>query len=195
MLDGLWQDLFDDLSSWGKLGMLLALFLLFYIDAIVFPTLPELFTIVIFAANPTLEWGLMILVTIAIAEFLGISTLYIVVRRVRVPQRVQDAADRYRNFLFVSDERVILMNRLAPMLPFLGAFVAMCSWSFYRSVFYNFIGGMLKYGLILMASGFFYEAFTSDLATLFTIVMVLFFIGLSVVASIYQRRRLRLENS
>jgi len=143
--------------------------------------------------NPDWQWGALILLTIAIAEFLGLATLYLVVNKVRIPSRVEDAVHRYRRFLFVTDERVVLINRLAPMLPFLGAFVAICDWSFWRAAAYNLLGGMLKYGAILALSGTFYDVFSGETATFFSLAMVFLFIGLSVLASYHRKRRMGIE--
>ncbi|NLI74225.1 MAG: hypothetical protein GX369_05600, partial [Euryarchaeota archaeon] len=142
----------------GAIGGILCILLLFFIDAVVFPTLPELFTVLIFMQGYGLEpihLGLLLLAAIAVGEVLGLLTLYGIVRKLRVPARLQNIITGYRDFLICQDERMILVNRVAPVLPFMGAFVAICRWDLRRSIAYLLIGGMVKYGAILLLSGFF----------------------------------------
>jgi membrane protein YqaA with SNARE-associated domain len=180
-------------SPLGLAGWLICVFLLFYIDAIVFPTLPELFVVLFFmAGHDTMpDWALwsLFVLTIAVAEVLGLTTLYLVIRRVRVPPKIASAVERYRRFLLCTDERMILLNRVAPILPFIGAFVAICNWSFRRSVFYLVLGGTLKYGLILAASSYFLTYFEKGLAADFTLLMVIAIMAISFIVSTYRKRR------
>jgi hypothetical protein len=173
-------------------GGLMCIFLLFYIDAVILPTLPELFTIGIFASQTqigTLPFGLLILGTIAISEILGFCTLYYLVKKVRVPKIIQRGVDKFDAFLICPDERMILVNRIAPILPFLGAFASMCHWSLRRSLKYVYIGGMVKYGLILLASGLFIEYWARGPATAVVFIMITVVIIVSFIASYFRRKR------
>jgi membrane protein DedA with SNARE-associated domain len=173
-------------------GGLMCIFLLFYIDAVILPTLPELFTIGIFASQTqigTLPFGLLILGTIAVSEILGFCTLYYLVKKVRVPKIIQRGVDKFDAFLICPDERMILVNRIAPILPFLGAFASMCHWSLRRSLKYVFIGGMVKYGLILLASGLFIEYWARGPATAVVFIMITVVIIVSFIASYFRRKR------
>lgn len=193
MLD-IGQAIYDIFSPLGAWGMLACIFFIFYIDAIVFPTLPELFTVIIFMAIPEAWFGLAILATIAVAEVLGLTTLYLIVKRVRVPQMVERAVCRYRDFLMFRDERMILVNRVAPILPFIGAFVCLCNWSFKKSLAFTLLGGMIKYGVIIALSGAFFLYFSSGTAQTVTIVMILVIIAISFVISFSRRRKMRKKN-
>ncbi len=180
-------------SPLGLTGWLLCTFLLFYIDAIVFPTLPELFVVLFFIAGyGTMPdwalWSLFVLI-IAIAEVLGLTTLYLVVKRLKVPPKISKVVDRYRRFLLLQDERMILLNRVAPILPFTGAFVALSGWSYRRSLFYLVLGGTVKYGLILAASNYFLIYMEKGVAADVTLVMVVAIIVLSFIASSYRKRK------
>lgn len=182
-------------SPLGLAGWLLCTFLLFYIDAIVFPTLPELFVVLFFVAGygsmpDWALWSLFILV-IALAEVLGLTTLYLVVKHLEVPPKIAGAVERYRRFLLVSDERMILLNRIAPILPFTGAFVALSGWSYRRSLLYLVMGGALKYGLILAASNYFLIYFERGMAADVTLVMVIAIMIASFAASSLRKRRSR----
>jgi membrane protein DedA with SNARE-associated domain len=188
------QIIVDFFSAYGIFGWLLAIFVLFYIDSIIFPTVPELFVVLIFIGGqgivPDWEWIALILLTIVIAEIAGLTTLYVIVKSVTVPKRIHQAVEKYRNFLLCHDERMILINRVAPVLPFIGAFVAILGWSYRKSIIYTVIGGVVKYGLILVASQYFLTYFSSGDARLVTLTMIAIILGVSFALSIYRKRRM-----
>lgn len=189
------QMIVDFLSAYGIFGWLLAVFVLFYIDAIIFPTVPELFVVLIFIGGQGLvaewEWVLLILLVIALAEVAGLTTLYLLVKRIKVPRRIHLVVEKYRDFLLCHDERMILINRVAPVLPFLGAFVAILGWSFRKSIAYTLLGGMIKYGLILVASQYFLTYFSSGTAQAVTLIMIAIILVISFILSVYRRRKMR----
>lgn len=193
------QEVYQFFSGLGILGWLAAIFILFYIDAIIFPTLPELITVIIFIAgiqtNSAWVLGILIIVTIAIAEFAGLTTLYLIVKKLKVPKMVRRVVCKYRDFLIVKDERIILVNRAAPVLPFLGAFVAILDWSFRKSVAYTLIGGVVKYGLILLLSSWFFEFLSEGTAELVTMAMVIGILVVSFTLAMIRRRRMKRENA
>lgn len=80
---------------------------------------------------------------------MGIFSLYYVVKRVRIPQRVQRIVHKYTNFLVLGDEKLLLLNRIAPMIPFAGAFIAISNWDPKKCAIYIVIGCVLKFGVIL----------------------------------------------
>src|SRR5574344_1611092 len=134
--------LFDGL---GPEWVLLCICLLFLLDAILIPTLPEVFFIMGFDRQPTVLFGGELLLAAIIGELIGIFSLYYVVKHIRVPKRISKIADKYVNFLIVSDEKALLMNRIAPMIPFAGAFIALIeSWDPKKCVFYIVTGCVLK---------------------------------------------------
>ena len=182
-------------GPYGAWGVILFVFLIFLIDALVFPTLPELFFVIGFMYDPTLSFGVTLLAAAAIAEIIGVTSLYMVVERIRVPTRIKNIADRYVKFLVCSDERMLLVNRAAPMIPFAGAFVSLIdSWKISRALFYVVLGCIIKYGLILMMSGFFYEFFESGDAQMYTIILVIAVIAISFVAAFLRKRKSGVEN-
>ena len=184
----------DVFGPQGAIGIALVIFLIFYIDAVFFPTLPEIFFIIGYMYEPTLGWGITILVIASLAEAAGLTTLYLIVEKIGVPERIKGIADKYADFLIVSDEKMLLVNRLAPMLPFAGAFVSLIhSWTLKRALFYNFIGCYIKYGIILLFAEFFYSYFGSQEAQWYTILFVVIVMVLSIIASIYKKRKAGLE--
>lgn len=183
--------LFDGL---GPEWVLLCICLLFLLDAILVPTLPEVFFIMGFDRQPTAMFGCELLLAAIIGELIGIFSLYYIVKHIRVPKRVSKIADKYVNFLIVSDERALLMNRIAPMIPFAGAFIALIdSWDPKKCVFYIVTGCVLKYGAILLASGFFYTFFTGKMAQQVMLMFIIAVIVLSFIASYVKKKRSGLE--
>ena len=163
-------------------------------DAILIPTLPEVFFIMGFDRMPTIAFGCELLAVAIIGELIGIFSLYYVVKHIRVPKRISKIADKYVNFLIVSDEKALLMNRIAPMIPFAGAFIALIdSWDPKKCAFYIVTGCILKYGAILLASGFFYSFFTGKMAQTVMLVFIIAVMVISFVASYYKKRKVGLE--
>lgn len=185
-------ELFQPLGLWGGL---VCIFVLFYIDAILFPTVPELFTVIIFTTVPIspgpslVMYAGGVLLTIVVAEIAGVMTLYLIVMRARLPDRICNIVRRYQAFLFCQDERMILINRIAPVVPFLGAFIALTHWQLRRSLIYVVVGGVLKYGIILALSGLFVVYFAQGTARMATMIMVILIILISVIVSYYRKRR------
>ncbi len=183
--------LFDGL---GPEWVLLCICLLFLLDAILIPTLPEVFFIMGFDRQPTVLFGGELLLAAIIGELIGIFSLYYVVKHIRVPKRISKIADKYVNFLIVSDEKALLMNRIAPMIPFAGAFIALIeSWDPKKCVFYIVTGCILKYGAILLASGFFYTFFTGRMAQQVMLMFIIAVIVVSFIASYVKKKRSGLE--
>jgi membrane protein DedA with SNARE-associated domain len=189
---GIGEWLQDVFGPYGVLGILLFVFLIFFIDALFFPTLPELFFIIGFMAMPeqTLTYGVQLLAVAVVAEVAGISLLYGIVERVRVPERIKKIADKYVKFLIVKDERMLLVNRAAPVIPFAGAFISLIDdWRLSRSLFYVVIGCLIKYGLILLMSSFFFSFFSDGDAQTYTIVFIVIVIAVSIAAAFMKKKK------
>lgn len=183
-------------GPYGAIGIIVFVALIFFIDAVFFPTLPELFFVIGFMYMPgDIMFGIALLIAASIGEILGISLLYIIVEKIRMPEKIKNIADKYIGFLVVSDERIFLVNRFAPMIPFAGAFISIIEgWKFRKCMFYIILGCYLKYGIILAFSSFFYTFFSSDMAQSFTIVMVLAVILISFTLSFYKRKKAGVES-
>ena len=181
----------DVFGPWGAVGVIIFIFLIFFIDALVFPTLPELFFIIGFMYDPTLEFGILLLGVAVIAEVAGISLLYLIVEHVRVPEKIKKIADRYVNFLVCKDEKMLLVNRVAPMIPFAGAFISLIeSWKFSKSMFYVVIGCLIKYGTIMIMSDFFFGFFSDEGdAQMYTIIFIFAVIAISIIAAFVKKKK------
>ena len=97
----------------------------------------------------------------------------------------------YTKFLLVPDEKIILVNRVAPVIPFLGAFIATCEWPYGRSIVYNFAGGAVKYSLIIVMASYLLSIFSVGWeAELITILAVAVLIAASYLLSLRRRSKL-----
>lgn len=187
-------------ASLGPAGSLVAILFVFAIDAAVFPALPEAWIVVTYSyrpevLNPT-AWAALLLLMAVAGDVLGTSVLYALVRRVlvqgrRMPHWLEAGMRRWTGFLLVRDERVILLNRLAPVVPFVGAFMATLRWNFPRSIAFVAVGGLAKYAFLLylvFAIGIAYDVGTARAITLVLVVIV---VALSFLGSWFFRRRAR----
>lgn len=182
--------LYGVFGPYGYIGILVFIFLLFYIDSLIFPTLPEVFFILSFMYDPTPYWGMMLLLVGAVAEFVGVMSLYLVVERIRVPERIRSVADKYSKFLILNDERMILVNRVAPVMPFTGAFISLIeSWEIKRAWFYLILGYVLKYGAILLFANFFFAFFSGPQAEVLSIVMIIIVMAVSLFMAYRKKKR------
>lgn len=181
-------------GDYGDIGVMIGIFLIFLIDALIFPALPEVFFILGFDYHPTLEYGACLILMAVLAELVGIFTLYYVVKHIRIPSRISKIVEKYTDFLFVSDEKIFLVNRIAPMIPFAGAFIALIDkWDPKKCALYIVIGCIIKYGVILLATNFFYDYFGGDTALKVTILFILIVIGISIAASFLKKKKAGLE--
>jgi len=181
--------MFDWFQSFGLAFTLLGLFLILVIDAMLFPALPELFAVLAFLMDPSAEWGIILLGTVCLAEIIGNTVLYSLVKWKRLPDFVEKAIKKWTGFIIFSDERIILVNRVAPVLPFTGAFIATCKWDYRKSMLYLVIGGLLKYSALFAMVVLFNYQFDTDQAKLFSLVAVIIVICLSLLASWFFRNR------
>jgi hypothetical protein len=196
------------LGQFGIRGQLAILFAVFFVDAVLFPMLPEAFVLYFYSIFPTVDTrfspradvfltALAILVVVLAAEVVANAFLYAVVRwkHHRIPPRMTRAMNKWREFLLVHDERVVLLNRLVPVVPFTGAFMAVSPWDPRRAMGYLVLGGALKYGALLAIVAFAGVAtnFDASVTWKLTLALLAFVIGLSLASQGWLRRRLKAE--
>jgi membrane protein DedA with SNARE-associated domain len=81
------------------------------------------------------------------------------------------------------------------MIPFAGAFISLIDdWKLSRSLFYVVLGCLLKYGIIMIMSNFFFEYFSSGDAQLYTILLIVAVIAISITAAFVKKKREGLSN-
>lgn len=191
-LTGIMMDIF---GPYGAVGVFLMVLCAFILDATVVPALPEIFIIVGFSYNPTPGFALVLIIAAILGECIGNIILYTVVEKIGLPKKLKTVMNKYVGILFVSDERMMLVNRIAPVIPYSGAFISVIeTWTLRRALFYIALGCVLKYGLILSMSTFFYQYFTSDVAQTMMIVFVIAIIAISLIASYIRKKKMFGDN-
>ena len=179
----------DLFGSYGMAGVVAMVFIAFLLDATFVPALPEIFIIIGFAYDPTPGFALILLCTAIVAEVLGNLILYSLVEKFGLPKRLKRIMNKYVDILIVSDERMMLLNRIAPLIPYSGAFISVIDhWTLKRSLMYIVIGCILKYGLILSMSTVFYAYFTSDVAQYVMIAFIVIILAISFIASYIRKK-------
>lgn len=178
-------------------GLALAIFFIFLLDALLIPALPELFFIIAYMGGKSygagLEYGVALILMAALAELVGIFTLYFVVKRIRIPKKIEKLVNKYTKFLILGDERLLLLNRIAPVIPFAGAFIAISGWDPKKSAAYIVLGCVIKFGVILLLAKALYDFFDSSQAEMFSIIMIFAVIGISTASSVLYKRRHNLD--
>ncbi len=184
------QDIISLFASLGDFGMLIAIVVIILIDGAAFPTLPEVWMVWIFGVHPeSMSWAAILVVVASAASLLGNFTLYSFVRLVRLPHWLQKKMRQYTNFLLVHDERLLLLNRIAPILPYTGAFIAVCKWNLKKSAVFIFTSALLKFTIIVLISWASFESLKSEVAPWVSLGFVATFLTASIIASFAYRRR------
>ncbi len=194
-LDEVFSGLFGAL---GPAGALVVLLLIFVVDAAIFPALPEVSVVLVYAYRPpevdVLAWSVALLATAIAGEAIGNSALYWAVRRSlvdrgRMPAWIERGMRRWMEFLILPDERMILLNRVAPVVPFVGAFMAGLRWDYRKSLAYIVLGSGAKYAVLLILVGYAGVAYDPHTARLITFTLIVAIVAISAAASFVVRRR------
>jgi hypothetical protein len=183
------EALLNFFEGFGAAGVLLFLFSVFFLDAMLVPTLPELFVMGFFASRPTLGWGATLLAVVCTAEVASNALLYVFVKRSGLPPYIERRMRQWVEFLIVSDERVILMNRIAPVIPFMGAFIATMKWDVRKSFFYVFLGSLVKYSVLMALVSVLFVYFEKNTARNFTLIAIIAVVAVSFVHGHYTKQK------
>jgi hypothetical protein len=191
-------DLIYEFTGGSILLLLLGAFLIFYLDAMVLTILPEILILFFFASRPDTvsihTWMVLLLVMATVGDVAGNYTVYLLFNKVkRYHNWVHDKLRKYVGLLVLKDEKLILLNRVAPALPMCGAFIAACDWNVKRSLFYIFLGGIIKYSVILFIFGFLDWMYPTDTAFWITFASVIVFLCISVYLGRKKQKRLLAE--
>lgn len=191
------EGIIDFFGSIGETGMLASLALIILIDATLFPTLPEGWMVFIFGAlavgSDAPLWGVMLVLVATVAGMCGNLVLYGLVKRARLPKRIERIMKKYTDFLVVSDERLLLINRIAPVVPYTGAFMAVCKWDLRKCLAYIFVGGVARWSVIVVLVWLSFDNIRQDLAPWVALIAVIAVVVASLIASLIYRRRLGLR--
>jgi len=191
------EDIINAFASLGDLGMLLAIVVIVWIDGTAFPTLPEVWTVFLYSVHPdSFAWGAAIVLTASAASLLGNFTLYSLVKVAKLPKWIQRRMKQYTNFLIVKDEKLLLLNRLAPIVPYTGAFIAVCDWDLKKCATYIFGSALVKFSIIVLISWASFESVKEELAPYVSLAVIVILLVASIIASlVYRKRRIPKEGS
>lgn len=190
--NGIW----NAFGGMGDVGMLLALGILVWIDGTAFPTLPEAWLVAVIEGHNltgslTFGFGLSVVLVASFASLAGTLTLYTLVRIGRLPKRIQRAMRRWTNWLIVSDERLLLLNRIAPLIPYTGAFIAVNNWDLRKSTIYILGSGVAKFSAWMLVFTFLNQEIAGDVNHWVSLAVVAVVITASITVSlVYKRRKL-----
>jgi len=189
------EDIINTFASLGDIGMLLAITIIIWIDGTAFPTLPEVWMVFLYGVHPeSFAWGAAIVITASAASLLGNFTLYSLVKIAKLPKWVQKKMKQYTNFLIVKDEKLLLLNRLAPIVPYTGAFIAVCNWNVKKSALYIFVSALAKFSIIVLISWASFESVKEEIAPFVSLAVVIILLVSSIIVSfVYKKRRLPKE--
>jgi hypothetical protein len=188
-------DLIYDFTGGNIYLLLLGAFLIFYFDSMVLTILPEVLILTFVGARPDdvsiFVWLVLLLCMANIGDVAGNYTVYLLFKKVkRYHNWVHDKLQKYVGLLILKDEKLILLNRVAPFLPMCGAFMAACDWNVKRSLFYIYIGGVIKYSIILFFFGFLNFIYPEETALWITLISVGVFLVISFFLGRRERKRL-----
>ena len=184
------EDIIDAFASLGDAGVLIALIVIVVIDGMGFPTLPEVWLVWLYGVNPdSLLWGAALVLVGSVAALGGNMGLYAVVRTVGMPSWIKKKMNQYTQFLIVKDERLLLLNKAAPIVPYTGAFIAACDWDLKKCTAYIIVGSVAKFAFIVLLAWLSYDNLERDLAPWVSMAIVAVILAASVVASLSYRRR------
>jgi len=191
------EDIINLFASLGDLGMLLAITVIIWIDGTAFPTLPEVWMVFLYGANPdSFAWGAALVVTASAASLLGNFTLYSLVKAAKLPPWIQKKMKQYTDFLIVKDEKLLLLNRLAPIVPYTGAFIAVCNWDLRKCAVYIFASAIVKFSVIVLISWASFESVKDEIAPFVSLAVVIILLVSSIIASVvYKKRRMPKEGT
>jgi hypothetical protein len=185
------QDIINLFASLGDIGMLLAITVIIWIDGTAFPTLPEVWMVWIFGAHPSsFAWGAVLVIVASVASLLGNFTLYGLVKVAKLPAWMQKKMRQYTNFLLVHDERLLLLNRIAPIVPYTGAFIATCNWNPRKCAVYILASALVKFSIIVMISWASFDKLKEEVAPWVSLGFVAAFLIASIIVSfIYKKHQ------
>ena len=175
--------------GFGPVGLLAFLFTVLCLDAMLVPTLPEFFVMAFYTASPSFEWGATLLAVVIVAELAGNGIVFTLVRRFGMPKFLKRKMEQWTGLLVVKDERIILVNRIAPILPFAGAFIAVMKWDVRRAFLFIFIGGAVKYAILIAFAGVISIIYPPATARNVTLVAIILLVAFSIFQGQLAKKR------
>lgn len=184
------EDIINMFASLGDVGMLIAIAVIIWIDGTAFPTLPEAWMVFIFGTHATsFWWGAAVVLVASVASLAGNFTLYLLVKTARLPKRVEKAMKAYTNWLILKDERLLILNRFAPLIPYTGAFIAVCNWNLKKCAVYILTSAIAKFSFYIVIFWLSFETLKDEVAPWVSLALVAIVIVASIVASVTYKKK------
>jgi hypothetical protein len=195
-MDVFGEQIVSPFLTFGDAGMLVALVCLVLIDGAGLPTVPEMWLLLFFGAHPeTFAWGATVAVVASVAGLGGIMIQYSLARLARLPKRLTRVMKRYTDFLVLHDERLLLLNKAAPMIPYSGAFVAALGWDLKKSLTYSLVGSLGKAFMVVTIAFFAYGGLAQEIAGWVSFALVGSVLGASMVFSVVLKKKYGFESN
>jgi len=185
------EEIIDFFEGIGPLGLVIAFAIISFLDGFAIPMLPEAWLMLIALTDPGIPkpvWGVL-LVVVGVAAAVGAQILlYLAVKRFGMPKRVDKLMNKYAKFLIVSNEKLAFVNWLAPVIPFTGAFIAVCKWKPRLAFTYSLLGGTLKMSILVAIAILFPLLFDPGTVADASLVLIIIVLIVSLVFT-YMRHR------
>jgi len=189
-MNGFIEFILSFLAPLGPVGLFAFLIIVYVIDAFALPIFPDVIYSFVFMADPTLEWGIIIALAVVIGENTGMIILYYIAEHMNLPHRIKRVMQAYGDFLIVSDERMLLIQRVAPMLMFTGVFVSVLeNWKLSRALFYNTVGCITKYILLSIVYYFFFQTLSLEEAQRYSLILTISVMAICLFLSYLKKRK------
>lgn len=180
------QDIINFFQAIGPLGLLVAFSLISFLDGFAIPTLPEAWLMLIAltdAGIPKPLWGTSLVLIGATSAVAAQIMLFLVVKKVGLPKRLTNIMQKYTKILIVSNERLMIVNWLAPVIPFTGAFIAVCGWNPKKAFILSWIGGVIKISILVTIAMLFPLLFPAEVVADASLVLIIVVLIVSILIS------------
>lgn len=191
ILTDIGQSIFGLFRGMGDLGMFIAIAVVIWLDGAVFPTIPEAWLVFVWNAHPdpSFSFGLTLVLVSSVASVSGTLSLYSAVRMTGLPRRIQKVMAGYTNWLILNDERLLILNRFAPLIPYTGAFIAVNKWDIRKATLYLSGSALAKFAAWVTVFAVLRENLVGELSPMVSLVLVAVVIGASTAASLVYKKR------
>lgn len=192
----MYQPLYNFFLGFGPIGILVGLFVIVVLDAMLIPLGLEFLSVLAFTlypmfSFPPLLWAAGVILSITAGQVGGTLLLYHIGKHPKLlPRWIKKVMLRYQEILIIKGEKIVLLNCFVPLIPFLGAFIAVCRWGLRRSILFVILGGLTKFSLLIGMSIVFYQTFSVEWAQRVSLIAAICVIAISVVYSLRCRKKL-----
>lgn len=177
----------------GPLGLVIGFAVISFLDGFAIPTLPEAFLILIALTDtgiPKPLWGVL-LIAVGVCSAIGAQALlYLTVKRFGMPKRISKIMNKYTKFLVISNEKLAFVNWLAPVIPFTGAFIAVCDWKPRLAFTYSMMGGIVKMSILVLVALLFPLLIPAESVADFTLILIIAVLIISLLITYIRHKRI-----